>query len=243
MYLVWFSAGAASAVATKYAIKKHGDKCRVIYCDTGGEHPDNKRFLKDVEKWLDFPIEIMKNEKYKDHFDVFEKTKFLTGPFGARCTIELKKKIRLNIQQIDDIHVFGYTLEEKHRAERFEQQNEFTKCWWPLIEYNITKDDCLGIVWKAGIKIPEMYNLGYNHNNCIGCVKGKVGYWNKVRKDFPNHFNKMALIERKLERTIHRTENGEPIYLDELPKNAGNFKTEPPISCGLGCQLASMDLS
>lgn len=241
--LVWFSAGAASAIAAKYAVQKYGEQCRVVYCDTGGEHPDNKRFLKDVESWIDYPIEILKNEKYVNHFDVFEKTKYLVGPSGARCTVELKKKLRLQIEHIDDIHVFGYTNEEVHRAKRFEQGNPELKTWWPLIENQISKEDCLGILWKAKIKLPVMYELGYNHNNCIGCVKGKAGYWNKIRLDFPEHFNRMAKIERQLKRTINRTESGEKIYLNELSPNAGNFAKEPPISCGLGCQLATMDLA
>ena len=49
--VVWFSCGAASAIAAKYAVKKY-ENCEVVYCDTGGEHPSNKQFLKDIEKWI-----------------------------------------------------------------------------------------------------------------------------------------------------------------------------------------------
>ncbi len=38
-----------------------------------------------------------------------------------------------------------------------------------------------------------MYDLGYPNNNCIGCVKGGMGYWNKIRKDFPEVFQKRAV--------------------------------------------------
>ena len=48
------------------------------------------------------------------------------------------------------------------------------------------------MVHRAGVKLPAMYGLGYEHNNCIGCVKGGMGYWNKIRKDFPDAFEKMA---------------------------------------------------
>ena len=54
----------------------------------------------------------------------------------------------------------------------------------------------MGMLWKAGIKQPVMYSMGYNNNNCIGCVKGGMGYWNKIRKDFPEVFAQMAQIER-----------------------------------------------
>jgi hypothetical protein len=53
----WFSAGAASAVATSLTIAEHGHEDLVVaYCDPGSEHPDNARFLNDCERWFDHPI-------------------------------------------------------------------------------------------------------------------------------------------------------------------------------------------
>jgi hypothetical protein len=86
-----------------------------------------------------------------------------------------------------------------------------------------------------------MYELGYDHNNCIGCVKGGMGYWNKIKIDFPEHFNKMAKIERELETTVLKFRSGkrkgERMYLDELQPNMGNFQKEPSIMCGIDCHL------
>jgi 3'-phosphoadenosine 5'-phosphosulfate sulfotransferase (PAPS reductase)/FAD synthetase len=81
--LAWFSCGAASAVAAKLAIEKYGDKVELLYCDTlKYEHPDNIRFLHDVEQWLGKKIKIMGSKKYTDIFDVFRKTGWLVGPGG-----------------------------------------------------------------------------------------------------------------------------------------------------------------
>ena len=240
--LVWFSCGASSAIAAKYAVKKYKD-CEVVYCDTGGEHPSNIEFLKDVEKWIKKEIIILKNDKYKDHFEVFKKEKYLQGIKGAKCTTELKKKLRLEYQKPDDIHIFGYTIEEEKRAKKFENYNPEIFVDWILIKKGITKENCLGMLWQKNIKLPMMYELGYNHNNCIGCVKGGMGYWNQIRKDFPDHFIKMAKIERDINHSIFRNkETNERIYLDELDPNAGNFKIEPPISCDLSCGLAITEL-
>jgi hypothetical protein len=39
---VWFSCGAASAIAGKLAAEKYGGKVELIYCNTAkDEHPDN----------------------------------------------------------------------------------------------------------------------------------------------------------------------------------------------------------
>ena len=234
--VVWFSCGAASAVAAKLATQEYGDRCIVAYCDTGGEHPSNKKFLKDIEKWIGKEITVLKNKKgYTSHFDVFRKTKYLNGVLGARCTIELKKKCRFDFQKHDDIHVFGYTSEEKNRAERFNEQNFELATDWILIRKGVSKEDCLGILWRERIDIPTMYDQGYQHNNCVGCSKGGMGYWNQIRKDYPESFKEMASIEREINHSLFRNEDGSRLYLDELPPTAGNFKKEPPIICGLSC--------
>jgi hypothetical protein len=67
------------------------------------------------------------------------------------------------------------------------------------------------MLWKAGIEIPAMYKMGYNNNNCIGCVKGGMGYWNKIRKDFPEVFNRMAVIEREVGCNVSERQIGKNI--------------------------------
>ena len=50
--LVWFSAGAASAVATALTLADNfADDVHIAYIDTGSEHPDNARFRADCEAW------------------------------------------------------------------------------------------------------------------------------------------------------------------------------------------------
>lgn len=72
--LVWFSCGAASAVVAKLAVEKYPN-CEVLYCDTFAyEHDDNRRFCASVEAWIGRRIHILRSEKYKDIYDVFNKT-------------------------------------------------------------------------------------------------------------------------------------------------------------------------
>ncbi len=232
--VVWFSCGASSAVALKIACSKLKDVV-AVYCDTGGEHEDNKRFLKDVEKWCGIKIIKLRNENFIDHFDVCTKMNYWANLKGAPCTLYLKKYLRSNYQMLTDVNIFGYTVEEKIRAATFVMQNRQLKTRWILIEQNITKERCLGIIQRAGIEIPEMYKMGYKHNNCIGCVKGGAGYWNKIRIDFPNVFNKFARAERGMGKCIILI-NHEKIYLDELDKNRGHEQKVEEISCDLFCE-------
>jgi len=239
---VWFSAGAASAVAAKLALAS-SDKENVViaYTDPGSEHPDNARFIDECEEWFGHPVQRLKSEKYKDTWDVFAKTRYLVGPTGARCTAELKKKPRFAFQQPDDRQVFGYTSEEVHRADRFREQNPDVDLWTPLIERGLTKSDCLAMVDRAGIKLPVMYELGYLNNNCIGCPKGGMGYWNKIRRDFPEVYERMSAVERELDVAILKDEKGK-IFLDELDPQRGNHQDEPNFECSLLCTLSESEI-
>jgi hypothetical protein len=241
--LAWFSCGSASAFAAKLAVTKYGDRCEVVYCDTlAYEHPDNVRFLADVERWIGKPIKILKSDKYTDIYDVFERTRWLVGIGGARCTTELKKNVRKAYQTVDDLHVFGFTSEEGGRIKRFHEENPELNAEFPLFERNIDKSMCHHAIKLAGIEQPAMYKMGYKNNNCIGCVKGQAGYWNKIRVDFPARFDQMAKMERKLDAAICKKEGitdgkrwRKRVFLDELSPTAGRYTVEPDIECGVLC--------
>lgn len=232
----WFSCGAASAVATKLALQKHGKENFIIAsCVVANEHEDNERFLQDCEKWYGLEITRLRSDKYKDCWEVWEKTRYLAGINGARCTTEMKKIVRQKFQKISDLQIFGFTFEETHRAERFKEQNPEVNLVTPLIDERLTKKDCFKVIQEAGIELPMMYRLGYNNNNCIGCVKGGAGYWNKIRKDFPDVFARMAKLERELGARLVK-HKGKRVHLDELPPHAGRKQKEPDMECGLWCK-------
>lgn len=237
--LSWFSCGATSAVCAKMCVEKYGADCEVLYCDTFAyEHPDNRRFLNDVQEWIGIEIKILHSEKYSDIFDVFNRTGYLVGVGGARCTTELKKNVRKAYQHIDDTHAFGFDRTERARIMRLKNENFELKWTFPLYAAGITKAQCIRMIAEAGISIPVMYRLGYKNNNCIGCVKGGMGYWNKIRVDFPAYYARMAQTERRLNVAINkRYVNGKRIrvFLDELPPDAGEYFKEPSADCGVLC--------
>lgn len=238
--LVWFSCGAASAVAAKLTIAKYGSENVVIaYTDPGAEHPDSERFLRDCEAWFGQPVVRLASTEYRDPWEVWEKRKMIVLHHGgAPCTGELKRVPRFEFQQPDDIQVFGYTVEERKRAANFRENNFEIELRTPLIDAGLTKMDCLAMVARAGIELPVMYRLGFRNNNCIGCCKGGMGYWNMIRQHFPEVFDRMAALERKLGMSIF---NG--LYLDELSPDRGDIRTEPDIECSIMCHIAEHDIA
>ena len=187
---VWFSCGAASAVALKKTIELYGDTCEVIALNNPvvEEHPDNQRFLRDVEKWLGIKVHTVMNRNFPECSaeNVWEKRRYMSGVNGAPCTMELKQNARKQWETTHqhDWHVLGFTYDEKHRFYNFLGKRPNTL--GVLVENKITKADCFRIIQEEGIELPEIYKLGYPNANCIGCVKStSVTYWNHVRKMHP----------------------------------------------------------
>jgi 3'-phosphoadenosine 5'-phosphosulfate sulfotransferase (PAPS reductase)/FAD synthetase len=241
----WFSCGAASAVATKLAIEKYGT-VEIYYTDTGSEHEDNPRFLADCEKWFGQEITILKSDKFANVWEVFEKARFLSSPYGAPCTGAMKKDPANGIWRVGDVEIFGYTSDEQHRVERWQANNTERIIECPLIDKHLDKSDCLGMLDRVGIKLPEMYALGFRNNNCRGCVKAQsIDYWKRTRLHFPDVFERMAKLEREFDHAINRvTVKGErvKVFLDEIPQGDPTG-ADPKISCGLFCMSESDSFS
>ncbi len=223
-------------MAAKLTLEKD-PSASVVYCDTSrNEHPDNKRFMREVEKWIGKPVEIIGSETYKTVEEVFKSQKYMSGVVGAVCTVQMKKVPRFAYQKPDDIHIFGFTADEKDRLERFEKNNPELQVEWPLLVHQINKAECLNRIEAAGIRLPAMYRMGYKNNNCFGCVKAtSPSYWMKVRADFPGVFKSRAKQSRELGVRLARL-HGERVFLDELPEEVSLFPyVEENISCGPDC--------
>jgi hypothetical protein len=244
--IVWFSRGAASAIAAKLAVAEYppatwGKRLIIAYCDTSkSENEDGNRFQSQIERWIDYPITTITSEKYATVDEVFEQRRYMSGPHGAICTTEMKKVPRLKFQEADDLHLFGYTLDEDHRIGEFEKHNPELLLRWILRERFVRKKDCYRILQSAGIELPEMYRLGFEHNNCWGCVKSaSPAYWNRTRQYNPEVFERRAKQSRDIGARLVKV-NGERVFLDELNPTYGLDQPDGDIECGPFCQQETL---
>jgi hypothetical protein len=238
-----FSCGAASAVATKLILSRF-ERQRVVIFNAFivEEHPDNRRFLADCERWFAHPITVLRDEKYgASVHEVWRRKRYIKNHFGAPCSGLLKREV-LEAQCLpDDTHVFGFTSEEAERAKRFLE----TGALCPLIDANLSHADCLGIIERAGLALPAMYRLGFNNANCVGCCKGGEGYWNKVRDVFPERFAQVVQIQDSIGPGAYLFRNrhtGERFALKDLKPGAGRHD-EPLPSCSFFCDMAEQEMA
>lgn len=240
--VVWFSCGAASAVAAKLTLKKYRNICnvRVVNNPVKEEDLDNRRFLLDIQRWIRLPIEIAVNPEWPSCSadEVWRQKSFMSSNFGAPCTVELKKQARQHWERNNqaDYHVLGFTFDEIDRYDRF-IQTERENVIPVLINARLTKQHCIEILQKRKIAPPRIYELGYPNANCVGCVKASSPtYWNHVRKVHPEVFEARSKLSRQLGAKLVRV-NNERIFLDELsPTATGRPMKSMNFECGIFCE-------
>lgn len=236
----WFSAGVSSAVATKLMIDQIDE---ILYTHIEDQHPDTMRFVRDCEAWFGKPVVILQSPHKSVEGAImataaYPSGVYVNGPRGASCTRYLKRQVRQQweYEQAEPLrYVWGMDFQEKSRADRLFETMPEKQHVFPLIERKMSKEQAHEVLAASGIKRPAMYALGYHNNNCVGCVKGGMGYWNKIRQDFPEVFAQRAKMERIANASCI---NG--TFLDELDPERGRH--EPPIvgDCGILCQVLGL---
>lgn len=240
--VVWFSCGAASAVALKETLRRYGRShtVRAVNHPVAEEDEDNTRFLRDVEAWLGVQVESNPNPKYPhaSAVAVWNARKAMVFPHGAPCTVHLKKEAaRFYEKKVKvDWHVLGFTADEKRRHDRF-VLTERSNVLPVLIDAGLTKQDCVDILTAEGLELPRVYAEGYPNANCIGCVKAtSPTYWNHVRKTRPAVFTQRAQQSRELGVPLVRV-NSLRVFLDELdPAAKGRPLKSMSFECGVFCE-------
>jgi hypothetical protein len=241
--VVWFSCGAASAVAAKMTLHETPGAI-IAYCATNSEHRDNERFLMDCQQWFNRAVTRLSSTTFQDTWHVWEKERYLAGINGAPCTRALKFRPRLAWQEPDDIHVFGYTADKRDAARAVAMRENYPEMAivTPLIDAGLTKASCLALIENANIELPVMYGLGFHNNNCIPCVKAQSpSYWALVRLRFPAEFERMVELSRRLNVRLCKIK-GERRFIDEIPLDQSVTDPIAP-ACDFLCHAMEEELA
>lgn len=203
-HVVSVSSGAPSALLALKAIEIYGaENVACIFADTCVEHPDNYRFLRDLEAaglaitWLS--VGKTPDDLQREHNTLF--TQFL-----APCTRILKlEPIREYVQglQAEGYLVFmhvGYTVEDASRLADT-RRNWLANGVIPrflLVDEQYNRQRVMAEMKARGFELPETYKLNFPNANCIaggGCVKGGKSYMQRMLTHYPQYYAKRELLE------------------------------------------------
>lgn len=173
--VIQLSGGVASWAAARLIIDAEGsDHVTLLFADTLIEDDDLYRFLGDAEKNLGLPIE--RTADGRTPWELFRSEKFIGNTRVDICSRVLKRELLrswLDEHHPDGVRVaVGIDWTEIHRCDRITEGLRPHVAVYPLIDAGIDKVQAFEMLAETGIPEPDLYKLGFEHNNCGGfCVK------------------------------------------------------------------------
>lgn len=239
--VVGFSGGVTSAWCAGWALRNFPkEEVVLLFHDTKEEHPDTYRFLHEMAAALGHPItersdgrsvtELFRDEGYLGNNQQTFCSRILKAEQGSKFVAELRAS---GVSEV--IKVIGYSAKEPIRVTRMVGRcaSEDITVRFPVIEENVTKQDCVDWCLAQGVKPSAMYCWA-EHANCVGCVKGGRAYWLAVRRNHPDVFEQRARLEEEFGHSIIRGGNRDHVTLRELVQIGLKRKVKPREAISIG---------
>ncbi len=202
--IVALSGGKASAYCAKWAFDNFPKEKIVLYFnDTKWEHKDLYRFLGDLEIYFDHKITYDNDGRSPE--ELFYDNNALANNYMPFCSRELKAKRLQSFFEDKDVIIFGISKDEAHRAKRIVEiyanvsKKRTPVLIFPLIQDDVSREKIDEFLEKASIKQPELYSLGFAHNNCSGgCVRAGKKQWMMLYQKLPDVYADRERVEREM---------------------------------------------
>lgn len=193
-HIVNFSGGLCSFWAAHRVISKYGKEGVVLlFADTLIEDPDLYLFNIQASKLLGVPITRI--SVGLTPWELFRKQGMIGNARYPICSVYLKREPldawhRENALEIDSVLYLGFDSTEFTRLEDIRREKPFWKIEAPMCEPPLW-DKCRMVeeAKKLGLTIPNLYSLGFPHNNCGGrCVRAGITHWVHLFKTLPERY-------------------------------------------------------
>lgn len=246
MNVVFFSGGAASYISAKRIIDKFGrDNTTLLFADTNYEDPDLYRFISDAEKVLG--MQVTRIEDGRNPWQVFHDVKFLGNSRVDPCSNILKRELMdnwLKENYPDPTGVVcwvGIDKFEEHRllGSKDGKKPGLAKRKLPYIYKSILlekpwpmKEDMLRELKDDGIEVPNLYKLGFSHNNCGGfCIKAGKAHYRLAFETMPQRYleweTREDAVRFHLGKDVSILTDSKPVYDESGVKVKGKYEKIP----------------
>lgn len=249
MDVISLSGGIASAASAIFAHEQGWDY-EMVFADTLIEHPDLYRFIDELSQALGKPYHHLKDGR--DPWQVFVKERYIGNSRKAKCsqklkTAQVKKWMNENCSPQDTL-ILGMYPDEEDRIWRARKNWGKRTVWSYLINYRIFPRQASEMVARYVKHEPELYKLGFPHNNCGGmCVRAGQGQFATLLKTRPEFYQDqadkmdaaMAAIGPTAKPFLSYTKNGVTHYvtMNEFKRLVESGELEPKMyeMGGCGC--------
>ncbi|OMF38791.1 hypothetical protein BK133_00895 [Paenibacillus sp. FSL H8-0548] len=211
-HIIMYSGGIGSWMAAKRVVAEHGkENVILLFTDTMIEDEDLYRFLKETSNELGCELVWLKDGR--DPWEVFRDVKWIGNSRIAQCSHLLKQKvaadyIKKNYKAEEAVLYVGIDWTEMHRLEKIVEHWAPYEVKSPMTEAPyLSKSDMIRELNKIGIKTPELYELGFSHNNCGGfCVRAGQGHFIHLLKTKPELYKYHEEKEQEMREYLENQE-------------------------------------
>ncbi|MFI6639987.1 hypothetical protein [Streptomyces sp. NPDC050504] len=203
-HVVMWSGGITSWATARHVVAEHGaDAVTLLFADTLIEDADLYRFNDQASAKLGVPITRVADGRTP--WQVFEDRRWLGNTRIAQCSHDLKQKpcrdwLTENTDPARTTVYVGIDWTETHRLPAIEAG------WSPwTVDAPLTrppwrdKEALRTEARAAGLIDPQLYRLGFAHNNCGGgCVRGGQAQWARLLRLFPERYARAEAAEVKM---------------------------------------------
>lgn len=226
-HIVSYSGGVGSAITAQLIVDLYGkNNTALLFADTKVESPDLYRFNHDIENLLG--CEFITIADGRTPWQVFNDEKFIGNSRIDPCSKILKRNLikkwlRENFKSHEVTVWVGIDVTEEHRLPPVVANNYPYIYRSILVELQIFVTPDIKRAWckENKILIPNLYELGFSHNNCGGfCVKAGLAQFKKLYELLPevymeNEKEELAAMVRNpnLRPFLKKTINGVKHYI------------------------------
>lgn len=193
-HVVNFSGGWCSFWAAHRVIQRHGPTdVTLLFADVLIEDPELYAFNAKASALLGVPITRVSREMTP--WELFRKKGMIANNRFPICSVILKREMldgwtAANCDPSDTIIYVGFDWTEEHRllairAVKPKWHWEAPMCETPIWDKCRMQQEAIAL----GFAVPQLYRLGFPHNNCGGrCVRAGITHWVHLLKTLPERF-------------------------------------------------------
>ena len=198
--------GGVNSTAMLIEMVRRGERCdAIVFADTGGERPETYAHLETFSAWLtrhDYPaITTVRNDGIHGTLEreCLTNRRLPSAVFGfASCSDKYKRRpfakwLKASGWQAVTVCI-GFDADEPHRADRGEAKDDPYAKRFPLIEWNMGRDECVDVMEEAGIAVP-------GKSSCFFCPNMKSYEIFQLHDTHPELMRRALAIEANAETT------------------------------------------
>lgn len=181
----------------------------ILFADTGGEHPHTYRHIETFSRWLterQYPeITVLRSPNETLEANCLRRKALPSIAYGRKtCSQRWKGDPQRKWANQDDkcraewkagrkvTKLFGFEYGEEYRVAD-DPTGKFVNRY-PLIEWEMDRDDCKAIILRAGLKLP-------GKSACFFCPNSRASEIGALRETYPSLFERALAMEANADLT------------------------------------------